>query len=1119
MEKLIDSYIRSKAVKSLLEAISSHVARIRLKGVLGSLTSLIAAATIKSEENRSHVFVLPDKETAAYFYNDLGTLFHELNLEAGKRKILFYPASYKKPYQVEEIDNANILLRSDVLNRLQSGGDYVIVTFPEALSEKVISQRSLAKNILAINLDEKLSDDFVLDVLAEYGFERVDFVIEPGQFALRGGIIDVFSYAHEFPFRIEFSGETVESLRTFDPVTQLSKEKLQSLTILPNICTDKLISVEKTDFLAYLPNGIVLWFENLPILLDAFDHKLAQAQTAFEALSGPVAHSEPKELYSSSSEFLHHLTTVAVVEFGSACFFEKSSMIEFNAVPQPVFNKKFDMLVSELSVYTEKSYVNYICVENEKQAERLKKIFSEISSQDTPLFYNLLELSLNEGFIDHSEKILCFTDHQIFERYHKYQIKDLTSNREVLTLKELFELKPGDFVTHVDHGVGRFGGLEKIENNGKIQEAIRLIYKDNDILYVSIHSLHRISRYIGKEGSAPTLNKLGSNTWQALKNKTKQKVKDIAKDLIKLYAQRKANKGFAFSADTYLQNELEASFMYEDTPDQMKATQQVKRDMEASNPMDRLICGDVGFGKTEVAMRAAFKAVTDSKQAAVLVPTTILALQHFNTFSDRLKNFPCRIEYLNRFRSAKDKAMILKDLENGKIDILIGTHAITSKQLVFKDLGLLIIDEEQKFGVTVKERIKQMKINVDTLTLTATPIPRTLQFSLMGARDLSVISTPPPNRYPVQTELHVFSEEVIRDAILFEISRGGQVYFVHNRVQSIQEMAGLIQQLLPDAKIAVGHGQMEGNKLESVLLQFINGEFDVLVATTIIENGLDIPNANTIIINDAQNFGLSELHQLRGRVGRSNKKSFCYLFTPSFSVLTDDARKRLKAIEEFSAIGSGFNIAMRDLDIRGAGNILGAEQSGFISEIGFDMYQKILNEAIEELKETDFKELYHSEYEKAESSFVSDCAIETDLEILIPDDYVSSATERLLLYKELDGLETDQELELYKSKLNDRFGPIPQSTMELVETIKLRRLAKRLGFEKLILKQSRLIAQFIANQDSPYYSSPVFSGILQFIQKNPSICRIREGKDKLTLTFDRIDSINNALKLLSGMEL
>ncbi len=1117
MNKLIERYQQTAILKELSTLLNQTKLRIKLKGLSGSLPQVIGAALSQQRKEFTHLFIVSNKEEALYFYNDLETLLDETHTELEKKRVLIFPTSYKKPYQTEHTDNANVLLRSEVMKRLNSKQHPIIVTYPEALSEKVVSSQTLTQNTLEIHVNTNLSIDFVMDVLMEYEFERVDFVIEPGQYALRGGIIDVFSFAGEFPFRIEFFGDAVESLRTFHPISQLSIQKLESITLIPNIENKTTLYKEKkVPLLHYLTEKDFLWVENLMHTTDMLETDFKEAEKMYTSLSSTVSRQKPEELYSTGNEFLHHAISLNIIEYGNTNFFSDAKIITTDSTAQPVFNKHFELLLKTLNNYREQGYKNYICVENTQQLKRLEKIFAEVQLPNLYLNIDFLDISLSHGFIDHTEKTVCFTDHEIFERYHKYKIKDLSDAREAITLKELFELKPGDYITHIDHGVGKFAGLEKIENNGKIQEAIRLIYKDNDILYISIHSLHKISRYIGKEGNTPTLNRLGSASWQVLKQKTKQRVKDIAKDLIKLYAERKASKGFAFSHDSYLQNELEASFIYEDTPDQYKATRDVKTDMESPAPMDRLVCGDVGFGKTEVAIRAAFKAVADSKQVAVLVPTTILALQHYNTFKERLADLPCNIEYINRFRTAKDKNQIYKKLEEGKIDILIGTHAITNSKIKFKDLGLLIIDEEQKFGVSVKEKLRSLKINVDSLTLTATPIPRTLQFSLMGARDLSVINTAPSNRQPIQTELAVFSEEIIRDAVLYELSRGGQVFFVSNRIENLTEMAGMVQRLVPDARIGIGHGQMEGAKLEEVLLDFINGDTDVLVSTAIIENGLDIPNANTIIINNPQQFGLSELHQLRGRVGRSNKKSFCYLLVPSFSILTEEAQKRLKAIEEFSSIGSGFNIAMRDLDIRGAGNILGAEQSGFISEIGYDMYHKILNEAIEELKATEFKDLYADEMTD-NREFVKECVIETDLEVLIPDDYVTNISERLLLYKELNELETDEQLNDYRGRLTDRFGTIPEQTCELIETIKLRRLSKEIGIEKVVLKQQKMICYFVTDPENPFYKSECFAKVIRYVQQNPKTCHLKESQKRLSLTFNAIQTIVSAISKLEQL--
>ncbi|MBQ0015989.1 MAG: transcription-repair coupling factor, partial [Bacteroidales bacterium] len=1040
---LTEYYKDSTLLKNIIGYLNQPQARIHINGLAGSLSSVLSAAMALRLPQSRQLLIAGNKEEAFYLQNDLEVLLDEVELPIDQKRVLLFPTTYRRPYSsshaVEETDNANVLIRSETIKQLSSGRPVLVVSYPEALSEKVVSKRTLVHNTLQLSKGGHLDVDYVVEVMQDYEFDRVDFVVEPGQYAIRGGIVDIFSYANETPYRIELFDDEIESLRTFDAATQLSIRQYDSITILPNLDKRKNESVtitEKVPLSAYFDSQDIVWVQGLLFVSESLESLFAKAHAQFEKVQEQsdvhiIKQPCPDDLYCTANEFLHHLLSCHVIESGNSKFFKQATEIAAKSDPQPAYNKQFDMLSQSLNDYADKGYHLMVAVTNDQQQRRLNKIFAEFGvghvdlnqmeadhsqAQPDPRSVQTVNCSLHRGFVDHDEQLLCFTDHEIFERYHKYTVRDMHQTREALTIKELFELKPGDYVTHIDYGVGRFSGLEKMTTNGRTQEVIRIIYKDGGTLYISIHGLHKISRYVGKEGVAPTLNKLGSSSWQVLKQKTKKQVKDIAKDLISLYAKRRATKGFAFSADSYLQNELEASFLYEDTPDQLAATIDVKRDMENPTPMDRLICGDVGFGKTEVAVRAAFKAVCDSKQVAVLVPSTILAYQHYNTFRDRLKNLPVRVDYLNRFRSVKEKNQIYKDVESGKLDILIGTHAITNKNLKFKDLGLLIIDEEQKFGVAVKERLRQLKVNVDSLTLTATPIPRTLQFSLMGARDLSVIQTAPPNRQPIQTELCDFNEEVIRDAIRFEMSRGGQSFFVSNRVENLDEMAGLVQRLVPDARVATAHGQMDGKLVEDRLMAFMEGDIDVLVSTNIVENGLDIPNANTMIINNAQNFGLSGLHQLRGRVGRSNKKAFCYMLIPSFSVLTSEAQKRMKAIEEFSTIGSGFNIAMRDLDIRGAGNILGAEQSGFISEIGYDMYHKILNEAIEELKETDFKELFQEERSR-DHRYVRECVVETDLEVMIPDDYVSSVGERLLLYKELNDLTTEDQLAAYRSRL------------------------------------------------------------------------------------------------------
>lgn len=1087
--------------------------RIFLKGLSGSSHALVIAAVFQHLQ-RHHIIILNDAEAAAYLYNDLETLFHERSDPYEKKSTLFFPTVYKRHFEFDKPDRTNMLMRSEVMSRLvTSQKKLIVVTYAEALTEKVVRKKVLTKNTLRLQVGEKVSLDFIADVLVEYGFDREDFVYEPGQFSIRGGIIDVFSFSHDHPFRLEFFGDELESIRSFDPSTQLSIDKMDRISILPDL-SERLEVESRESFLSFVPPGTMIWAASLEVSLD---HIRVQHEKV-EKLAG----SDPDGLYPKNlaahfitqEEFLRQLLVHAVAETASRPTLEAGLHLTFNIKPQPSFNKNFDLLILNLAENTSNGINNFILSENPRQIERIYTIFEDIkqSRKQTDEFsFSTLNISLHEGFLDESLKLALYTDHQIFERYHKFHLKDSYSSREAITLKELYHLSPGDYVTHIDHGIGRFDGLEKIDVNGRQQEAIRIIYQNNDLLYVSIHSLHRISKYVGKDGAVPTMNRLGSGAWSRLKNKTKSHVKDIAKELIELYAKRKSSEGFAFAPDTYLQTELEASFIYEDTPDQEKSTTDVKADMEKSWPMDRLICGDVGFGKTEIAIRAAFKAVTDGKQVAVLVPTTILALQHFKTFSDRLKDFPVTVDYLNRFKSTQKQKETLKKLEEGKLDIIIGTHRLLSQDVKFKDLGLMIIDEEQKFGVGAKEKLKKLKVNVDSLTLTATPIPRTLQFSLMGARDLSTISTPPPNRYPIQTELRVFGEDVIRESILYEVSRGGQVFFVHNRIQNIHEVEGMIKKFLPNITVGVAHGQMDGEHLESVMLDFIDGIYDVLLSTAIIESGLDIPNANTIIINDAHHFGLSDLHQLRGRVGRSNKKAFCYLLAPPVSMLTQEARKRLRAIEEFSDLGSGFNIAMRDLDIRGAGNILGAEQSGFISDIGFEMYHKILDEALQELKETEFKELFH---EELSTDFVKDCQIETDLEILIPGDYISNTTERLIVYKELDSIEKEEYLQKFQVKLADRFGPVPKQTLELIDTIRLRWLAKKIGFEKIVLKNERMIGYFISNQQSEYYESGAFSSVLSYVQKNPAICRMKETESRLSLTFRNVLSVAGAIRIL-----
>ncbi len=1119
VNEIIDKYKSIEQVRVMTSALlEAGKVRFYLRGLVGSGRSVIVGGVFRNLQ-RSHLVLLPDKELAAYFYNDLEAIFEESGLPVEKKNILFFPSSFKRQGEFERPDRAQILGRSEVLNRIiTSERKSVIVTYPEAIAEKVARKKVLTKNTLRLKVGEKVSPDFIADVLLDYNFDREDFVYEPGQFSIRGGIIDVFSYANEKPYRIEFFGEEVESLRTFDPATQLSIDKLDRIIILPSL-SDKVEVDSRESFLSFMPETVLVWTEDIEQSVEQVrQQKEKSKEFVSEDEEGEYTHMSGYEFLEPEA-FTRDLLDHSLVEFGLRPYLKDHQDIFFDTLPQPSFNKNFELLVKNLEENTKNDIQNFILSDNPKQVERIYSIFDDLQhskSQPRNFTFTTLNISLHEGFIDRQTGWAFYTDHQIFERYHRFHLKDTYSGREAITLKELYNLTPGDFVTHIDHGIGRFDGLERLDVNGKQQEAVRIIYKNNDLLYVSIHSLHRIAKYIGKDGAEPTLNRLGSGAWSRLKNKTKSRVKDIAKELIQLYAKRKDSEGFAYSPDTYLQNELEASFIYEDTPDQLKSTNAVKADMEKSFPMDRLVCGDVGFGKTEVAIRGAFKAVTDSKQVAVLVPTTILALQHYKTFKDRLKDFPCTVDYLNRFKSSSKQKETLKELSEGKLDILIGTHRLLSQDVKFKDLGLLIIDEEQKFGVSAKEKLKRLKVNVDTLTLTATPIPRTLQFSLMGARDLSVINTPPPNRYPIQTEIRAFGEGVIHDAIMYEVSRGGQVFFVHNRVLNIHDVEQMIHKFCPGVSVAVAHGQMDGPKLEKIMLDFIDGMYDVLLATTIIESGLDIPNVNTIIINDAHHFGLSDLHQLRGRVGRSNKKAFCYLLSPPVSVLTSEARKRLKAIEEFSDLGSGFNIAMRDMDIRGAGNILGGEQSGFISDIGFEMYHKILDEAIEELKETEFKELFKDEKAK---EFVKECQIETDLEILIPGDYITNSAERLIVYKDLDNMEREDELISYRDKLIDRFGPVPEQAEELFNTIRLRWLAKKAGFEKMILKNGRLICYFVSNQESLYYKSETFTQVLLYVKDNPGHCRMRESDSRLSVTFRNVKSVGDAIRILAELNM
>lgn len=1106
---ILDQFKSNTKVDELVKALQeASKPKIALKGLIGSADAMVAISAYQLHQT-PFVFILPDHEEASFFLSDLENILD--------RPLLFFPSSYRKSYDFTQLDSAQVLQRAETLNTLNQDSDSpkLVVTYPEALAEKVINRGDLDKNTLEIRQDTQLDIDFINEFLIEYDFERVDFVYEPGQFAIRGGIVDIFSFSNDHPYRIEFFGNTIESIRTFDIESQLSVNKINHVTILPNVQA-KFLTESNISLLEYIDPHSVIWFKDVQFTLDILKAGYKKATALWQALSAEEKEQnpewiDPKFNFTDDSLLAVQVQDFPIIEFGKQFFYQADVQIQFDQRPQPSFNKDFNLLIHHLKEGTSAKFDTYVFSDSTKQIERLLTILEDI---DPSVSFTPIHLALRQGFSDDTLKLMAYTDHQIFDRYYKYKLNKGYSRSQAITLKDLRDLKAGDYITHIDHGVGKYAGLEKIEVNGKTQEMIRLVYADNDLLYVNINSLNRISKYSGKEGTVPKMNKLGTDTWEKLKRTTKKKVKDIARDLIKLYAQRKAETGNSFSPDTYLQNELEASFIYEDTPDQEKATVDVKKDMESPHPMDRLVCGDVGFGKTEIAVRAAFKAVADSKQVAILVPTTILASQHHRTFSERLNGFPVTIDYINRFKTSKQIKETLTKLKEGKIDIIIGTHRLVSKDVKFKDLGLLIIDEEQKFGVSVKEKLKQLRANVDTLTLTATPIPRTLHFSLMGARDLSIISTPPPNRIPVQTELHVFNETLIKEAVAYEIDRGGQVFFIHNRVNDLEQLGGMIKKLVPQARVGIAHGQLEGDQLEDVMLKFINHDYDVLVATTIIEAGLDISNANTIIINHAHMFGLSDLHQMRGRVGRSNKKAFCYLLSPPLSTLTSEARKRLSAIEEFSDLGSGFNVAMRDLDIRGSGNLLGAEQSGFIAEIGFEMYHKILDEAIQELKDEEFSGLFTDDKPR---EFVNFTQVDTDLEVHIPSDYVTNITERYNLYSQLSTLENEEQLQSFKKELLDRFGPLPIEVNELFNTLRLQWYGKKIGFEKVSYKKNVLRGYFVSDKQSSYFESDRFGMVLDFVQRNPSICNLKEVKGTLRIGFDRIFDIKQAIDILKEL--
>ena len=1113
---------------------------IFLQGQQASATPLLFAS-VAEKTVQTFLFVLQDADEAGYFYHDLTQVM-------GTENVLFFPSSYKRSVKYGQRDSANEILRTEVLAKVSARDvkaheALFIVSYPEALAELVVSKKHLDERRLSLKTGQQQIDiTDVAHTLRDYGFQEVDYVYEPGQFAVRGSILDVYSFSCEYPYRIDFFGREIDTIRTFEVQDQLSKDKQSDIEIVPELATS---ATEKISFLKFLPSDTVLVAKDFAYIHDVIEHVYAvgfSRQAVTERLEG-ATEMEQKQIMSELNkekslitpyQFTEDATTFRRIEFGmnagktgviATQKAKKYDILKFKITPQPLFHKNFDLLVDTFEDYILKGYKLYILADSDKQTQRLKDIFADMDSQKArSIAFEPVNRTLHEGFTDDALKLCFFTDHQIFDRYHKYNLKSdgARAGKMALTMKELQEMEPGDFIVHVDFGIGKFGGLVRVPAGNSYQEMIRIIYQHNDKVDVSIHSLYKISKYRRADtGEPPRLSTLGTGAWDRLKEKTKKRIKDIARDLIKLYAQRRHEKGYAFSGDSYLQHELEASFLYEDTPDQSKATQDVKADMESQRPMDRLVCGDVGFGKTEVAVRAAFKAACDSKQVAVLVPTTVLAYQHYQTFKNRLKGMPVRVDYLSRARSAKQTKQVLTDLEDGKIDILIGTHKLLGKSVKWHDLGLLIIDEEQKFGVSTKEKLRKMKTNVDTLTMSATPIPRTLQFSLMGARDMSIIRTPPPNRYPIHTELATFSHEVIADAINFEMSRNGQVYFVHDRINGLQEIANLIHKYVPDCRVAIGHGQMPPDKLEKVLMGFMNYDYDVLLSTTIVENGIDISNANTMIINDAHRFGLSDLHQMRGRVGRSNRKAFCYLLAPPKTSLTPEARRRLEALENFSELGSGFDLAMQDLDIRGAGNLLGAEQSGFMEDLGYETYQKILSQAVTELKNDEFHELYAEQIAQGKDisgdEFVEDCAIESDLEMYFPDNYVPGSSERMLLYRELDNINNDNDLETYRQRLVDRFGEVPHEALELMQVVPLRRLGKRLGCEKIMLRQGKMNMQFVANPDSAYYQSKTFSAVINYVGNHPRQCDFKQVGTRRLLTVSQIPTVEAAVNVLRAM--
>ena len=1114
IQDLVKRFAGHSGVSAMRHVWNDEAVRtIHLKGLAASAAPMLFSALALADEPwrvSVALFVLNDLEEAGYFYHDLTQVL-------GEGRVLFLPSSYKRAIKYGQKDSANEVLRTEVLTRLSEASKLYIVTYPDALAELVVSRDTLNDRSVRLAVGDTVEIPQMEATLVGEGFERVDYVYEPGQFAVRGSIIDVFSYASEYPYRIDLFGDEIDSIRTFEIESQLSRDKVQQVSIVPNFEGG---AGDEVSFFDFLPKDSALAFQDYAWVHERIEQLneegfSQQAVQAMDEATDCVLH------LLDATDFLRKTTDFRRIEFGAKASSAVHATVNFDTSPQPLFHKNFELVEQSLTDLIERGYQVCILTDSAKQAERLKTIFEERGSN---IPFTAVDKTIHGGFIDNTMRVACFTDHQIFDRFHKYNLRSnkARSGKMAISLKELSQFEPGDYVVHIDHGVGRFAGLVRMPNGNSTQEVIKLVYSNDDVVFVSIHSLHKISKYKSKEGEAPRINKLGTGAWEKLKERTKTKIKDIARDLIKLYSQRAQEKGFAYSPDSFMQHELEASFLYEDTPDQLKATVDIKADMERQRPMDRLVCGDVGFGKTEVAVRAAFKAACDNNQVAVLVPTTVLAYQHWRTFSDRLKNFPCRVEYLSRARSAADTKKVLEGLKSGEVNIVVGTHKLIGKSVKFKDLGLLIIDEEQKFGVSVKEKLRQLKVSVDTLTLTATPIPRTLQFSLMGARDLSVIQTPPPNRYPIQTEVHTFNEEIIREAVNFELSRNGQLFIINNRIQNLAELAALVTRNVPDARVCIGHGQMPPEELEKVIMSFVNHDYDVLIATSIVENGIDIPNANTIIINQAHNFGLSDLHQMRGRVGRGNKKAFCYLLAPPLSVLTPEARRRLQAIENFTDLGSGIHIAMQDLDIRGAGNLLGAEQSGFIADLGYETYQKILGEAVHELKTNEFADLLMGDVAEGEKisgdGFVEECAVESDLELLFPNEYIPTSSERMLVYRELDSLETDEEVAKFRTRLTDRFGPVPPMGEELLRVVPLRRIGKQLGIEKILLKGGQMALYFVSNLESPYYDSAAFGRVMNYTAMTPYKCRFRELSGKRSLLIKGIDTVETALSVLQAMQ-